>query len=135
MRKRIIGQESSEPSESAPDWLALDQVASAEVTSEEAAHPVENALLFGRTSGWRSALAGTQTIRLIFDTPQALHRIHLLFVEPDIERAQEFVLRWSDDGKTYHDIVRQQWNFNPRSSAQEALRRPAFGRHASGTDH
>ncbi len=121
MRKRIIGTEPAESSESASEWLALDQIATAEVTSEEATRPVENALLIGKASGWRSALPGTQTIRLIFDTPQALHRIHLLFVEPDIERAQEFVLRWSGDGgKTYRDVVRQQWNFNPRGSAQEA---------------
>lgn len=120
MRKRIIGTDPPASSEAASDWLALDQIATAEVTSEETAHPVENALLRGSTSGWRSALPGAQTIRLVFDAPQALRRVHLLFAEPDVEREQEYVLRWSGDGgKTYRDIVRQQWNFNPRSSAQE----------------
>jgi hypothetical protein len=29
------------------------------------------------------------------------------------------VLRWSSDGKSFSEIVRQQWNFSPNSSVQE----------------
>ncbi len=43
-----------------------------------------------------------------------------LFVEPDIARSQEFLLRWSPDGGTFRDIVRQQWNFGPPDTIREA---------------
>ena len=39
--------------------------------------------------------SGAQTIRLIFDQPQKLKRISLVFEESETERTQEFVLRWS----------------------------------------
>ena len=88
-----------------------------EITSEDPAHPIESALLPGGTSGWRAAGPGEQTIRLRFTHPQAVHRIWLEFVEPDVERTQEFVLRWSPDGgHTVHEVVRQQWNFSPHGA-------------------
>ena len=47
--------------------------------------------------------------------------MRLLFVERERERSQEFVLRWSPDGgRTFQDIVRQQWNFSPHGSTREA---------------
>ncbi len=120
MRKRMIGTIQADAPETDPDWLPLDKIAVVEVSSEEFAHPIENALLGGKEMGWRAALAGEQTIRLIFDHPQAIKRIRLSFVEHDVERSQEFVLRWSPDyGRTFHEIVRQQWNFNPQNSVQE----------------
>ena len=31
-----------------------------------------------------------------------------------MERTQEYTLRWSqDNGKTFEEILRQQWNFSP----------------------
>jgi hypothetical protein len=62
-------------------WLDLDALADVEVTSENAAHPVESALLSGRRAGWRAAAPGRQTIRLLFTRPQRLRRIFLKFVE------------------------------------------------------
>src|SRR5438034_8674392 len=53
-------------------------------------------------------------LRLIFDQPQRLTRIALVFEEAAIKRTQEFVLRWSPDGgRSFREIVRQQWNFSP----------------------
>ena len=70
--------------------------------------------------GWRAATAGRQTIRLIFDEPQRLKRISLVFEENDEARTQEFVLRWSPDGgRLFHEIVRQQWNFSPPQTRRE----------------
>src|SRR5437870_11230854 len=70
--------------------------------------------------GWRAADPGTQTIRLIFDQPQRLGRISLVFEENEIKRTQEFVLRWSPDGgRSFRDIVRQQWNFSPPDTVHE----------------
>jgi len=120
MRKRIIGTSPPAAMETRPEWLPLEQIASVEVTSEETAHPVEDALLPGAETGWRAVLPGEQTLRLIFDNPQPLKRIRLCFLEHEVERSQEFVLRWSaDGGRTFHEIVRQQWNFNPHNSAEE----------------
>ena len=102
-------------------WLDLDREAVVEVTSEDKDYPVEAALISGETRGWRAADSGTQTIRLIFDQPQRLTRIALVFEDAETERTQEFVLRWSaDGGRSFLEIVRQQWNFSPPSSIREA---------------
>lgn len=125
MRKRVLN--TSVPSRIDPDvdWLPLDQIASVEVTSEDASHPIEDALIpaassmRGTDSGWRASQAGEQTIRLIFDAPQRLKRIYLEFAEHDVERSQEFVLRWAGSRQGHQEIVRQQWNFSPDGSAAE----------------
>src|ERR1700680_1679153 len=91
-----------------------------EVASEEKGHPVESALVSGETPGWRAADSGTQTIRLLFDKPQRLTRIALVFEETEAERTQEFVLPWSpDSGRSFLEIVRQQWNFSPPNAICE----------------
>jgi hypothetical protein len=67
---------------------------------------------------------GPQTIRLVFDKPQKLRRIWLKFEETEIKRTQEFVLRWSPDGgRSYREIVRQQWNFSPPETERETRHR------------
>ena len=42
------------------------------------------------------------------------------FLELEVERTQQFTLRWAA-GRTspFTEIVRQQWDFNPRTSAIE----------------
>ncbi len=120
MRKRMIASHPSSPEEVDTHWLPLEQIALVEVTSAESKNPIENALIFGAESCWRAVLAGEQTIRLIFDNPQHLQYIRLVFLEREIERSQEFVLSWSPArGKSAHEIVYQQWNFSPNGSAQE----------------
>ncbi len=120
MRKRLIAPISKDAPAVNPDWLELDRVAVVEVTSEEKEYPVESALVAGETRGWRAAESGTQTIRLIFDQPQSLRSILLVFEENETERTQEFVLRWSGDGgRSFREIVRQQWNFSPPNSIRE----------------
>ena len=38
-----------------------------------------------------------------------------------MQRTQEFVLRWSPDGgRSYREIVRQQWNFSPPDAMRES---------------
>jgi hypothetical protein len=71
-------------------------------------------------TGWRAESPGEQTIRLLFEAPQRLRRIRLLFREQKDERTQEFVLRWSPmaDGQS-RDIVRQQYHFSPAGATQE----------------
>jgi hypothetical protein len=72
-----------------------------------------------REAGVRLNL-GVQTIRLIFDEPQKLRRILLVFEDTENSRTQEFVLRWSPDIRySSREIVRQQWNFSPPDSVRE----------------
>lgn len=117
MRKRIIPPTPDAAADG--EWLDLDALAEVEITSEDPERPIEDALLPGAATGWRAAGPGEQTVRLLFAEPPALRRILLEFVEPDHERTQEFALRWSPDGETFHEIVRQQWNFSPQGSTGE----------------
>ena len=120
MRKRIIAQVQKETASPDQDWLNVEGLAEVEITSEDAAYPIESALLPGRASGWRAAGPGTQTIRLLFNHPQRLRRIWMNFLEPETERTQEYVLRWSpDSGQSFREIVRQQWNFCPQGTTSE----------------
>jgi hypothetical protein len=120
MRKRLIAPISKGAPAVNTGWLDLDLAAVVEVTSEEKEYPVESALIAGETRGWRAAESGTQTIRLVFDQPQSLRRIALVFEENETERTQEFVMGWSaDGGRSFREIVRQQWNFSPPNSIRE----------------
>ncbi|HEY7240682.1 MAG TPA: hypothetical protein VH600_16015 [Burkholderiales bacterium] len=120
MRKTIFPPTSEPLAGPEPAWLDLERLARVEVSSEDPAHPVEEALRASRPSGWRAGASGAQTLRLCFDEPQLLQRIRLHFEERQHERRQEFALRWSADGKSFHEIVRQQWNFSPSGSTREA---------------
>lgn len=120
MRKRIIPAVQQDSSPPDADWLDLERLAEIEITTEDAAHPIESALLPSSGPGWRAAGPGAQTIRIRFASPQRLRRIWMQFFEPVAERTQEFVLRWSDDGgQSYREILRQQWNFSPRGATSE----------------
>jgi hypothetical protein len=93
-----------------------------EVTSEESGYPIESALLEPKDHGWRAANPGPQTIRLVFDEPQKLKRIGLVFEDRENERTHEFVLRWSPesgDSLPFREVVRQQWNFSSTGSVRE----------------
>lgn len=120
MRKRIINQSSKVPPSTDPDWLDLGRLAQVEITSEESGHPVESALTAGAGPGWLAGETGEQTIRLLFDEPQALRQIQLVFEEQSRERTHEFVLRWSGDGgRSYREILRQQFTFSPPGTTRE----------------
>jgi hypothetical protein len=119
VRKRLISQALPSLGLSAQDWLNVDRLASVELTSEENGYPIESAL-HGEKPGWRAANAGTQVIRLIFDEPQKLRRIWLVFEDTENTRTQEFVLRWSaDTAHSFREIVRQQWNFSQPNAVRE----------------
>jgi hypothetical protein len=120
MRKRIISQDPQKVVPVDQGWLDLQSLAQVELTSEDAANPVEAALVPRAGLGWQAAQAGEQTIRLLFDELQRVRRIQLLFHEDQQARTQEFVLRWSPDGgQSYRDIVRQQYNFSPPDVTRE----------------
>jgi hypothetical protein len=122
MRKRLI---TAPPPETVPSgrerWLDLERSAVVEVTSEDEGYPIESAFASIEAAGWRAETPGPQTIRLIFDQPQTLKLISLVFEENETARTQEFVLRWSSDGgSSFREIVRQQWSFSPPETKREA---------------
>lgn len=120
MRKQIIDRSSKEPSSADQDWLDLERLARVEVTSEDTGNPVESALAASGGPGWLAGETGEQTIRLLFDEPQALRQIQLVFEEERRERTHEFVLRWSgDSGRSYQEILRQQYTFSPPGATRE----------------
>ena len=119
MRKRLVSPIRRTTPVEDRSWLDLDLVAQVEVTSEAAGYPVEEALLRdGR--GWRADMPGPQSIRLLFDRPQAIHIVRVVFKEEERVRTQEFVLRWLPAGsESWVDLVRQQWNFTPPNTSEE----------------
>lgn len=120
MRKRIVNPVLQKSKDSNHDWLDIEKLAVVEVTSEENKFPIESALLPGKVSGWHASIPGKQVIRLLFDSPQRLQWINLNFEELDIERTQEYVLSWSsDNGQSYQEIIRQQWNFSPEGASSQ----------------
>jgi hypothetical protein len=120
MRKRIITQDTQGILPLDEDWLDLENLVQVELTSEDASHPIESALKPGAGSGWRASEAGQQTVRLLFDMPLRVKRVHLVFHEEERERTQELLLRWSSDGgRLYREIVRQQFNFGPPDNTRE----------------
>lgn len=120
MRKSQINPvfNSGFPTESG--WLNLETIAQIEFTSEATDYPVEGALQMGSEKGWRSAFSGTQSIRILFDIPQKLSTIYLLFEEDKQTRTQEFVIRWLPYGtNSFIEIVRQQYTFSPPNTIRE----------------
>src|SRR5215471_1754242 len=119
MRTRIIAPTSTTP-HTGEDWLDLERAATVEVTSEDTDFPIEASLSIAPGQGWRASQPGAQTIRLVFDEPQELKRISLVFEEKEMTRTQEFVLRASSNvGGRFREIVRQQWNFSAPTSTRE----------------
>jgi hypothetical protein len=121
MRKRIVGPSrvSGRP-QTGQGWLDLTQIATIEVTSEEPGFPIESVFSPEDGPGWRASQEGVQEIRIIFDQPTSVHRIQLHFLETELERTQEFSVRWSSaEGGPSQEIIRQQWNFSPTGSTRE----------------
>jgi len=121
MRKRIVGRASVHDQSKFPEtWLDLEHIATVEVTSEDPNFPIESVFNASNGPGWRALEKGEQQIRIILDQPMAIKRIRLRFVETELERTQEFTIRWSSaEGGPPKEVVRQQWNFSPASSTSE----------------
>ena len=122
MRKTIIIPAVNNIPVSDLNFLDLEQLAQVEFTSECQLHPVESALLLTADSGagWQAAIAGEQTLRVVFDQPRTIKHIFLLFDEQEHSRTQEFVLLWlMDKDNAYREILRQQFHFSPPNTTQE----------------
>jgi hypothetical protein len=119
MRKSVISNAGSAGRPSpAGDWKDLEAIAQVEITSEDVRFPIEQALGKVATAGWRAAATGPQVIRLLFDEPQTIRRIHLHFLEREAERSQEFAVFAGWQGEM-REVLRQQWSFSPSGSTEE----------------
>jgi hypothetical protein len=120
MRKSLIDHDAPATPAGSGNWLDLERLSRVEITSEGAAFPIESALK-GSGPGWRAVQAGEQVIRLVFDDPLKVRQIRVAFDEQREPRTQEFTLRWSkDSGRSYQEIVRQQYTFSPPHTTSEA---------------
>jgi hypothetical protein len=120
MRKRLIDRDAPDAPAAEGHWLDLERLSQVEISSEDAAYPIESALK-GSGPGWRAVQAGEQVIRLLFDDPLKLRQIRVVFDEQHEPRTQEFTLHWSKDhGRSYQEIVRQQYTFSPPATTREA---------------
>lgn len=120
MCKRLISTTEERVLAHDEPWIDMQKAAVVEVSSEEQDFPIASALVPGEAEGWRAAKPGPQTVRLLFDQPQELRRIALVFEENDVPRTQEFILQWSPNGgHSFHQIVRQQWNFSPPETVSQ----------------
>lgn len=121
MRKKIINSSQQKTSSKGHKGLDLENLAQLELTSEAEGHPIESVFSSEDETGWRAAEPGEQTIRIVFDEPQNIRRIQLLFRETEQERSQEFLLRWLPAGEqAYREILRQQYNFSPPQTSEES---------------
>jgi hypothetical protein len=117
MRKRLITPTQGAVRSRGEGWLEVERAAIVEITSEDKNFPVESAFASGETQGWRAAMAGTQTIRLIFDQPQRLKKISFVFEEKETARTQEFVLRWSSKAQPFFAHYQRQGSKTRRPDA------------------
>ncbi|GKT06830.1 hypothetical protein [Desulforhabdus sp. TSK] len=99
MRKGIIASDPQDVRSLDGSWLDLEGLAQMDLTSEDASRPVESALKPGPERGWQASEPGLQTVRLLFDRPLHLHRVHLVFHEGTEQRTQELLLRSSNDNE------------------------------------
>lgn len=100
-------------------WLNLEELTTAELSSEDPIHPFEQALRMDTVEGWKASESGPQLIRLRFDHPQSIKRIRLQFREDRVERSQEIALFATSQNSSRKELVRQQWVFSPGGATTE----------------
>jgi hypothetical protein len=118
MRKSVIAGANAAVASGGEGWLDLEAIARVEITSEDVNLPIEHALGKTVTTGWRAAETGPQVVRVLFDSPQAIRRIQLHFVDRAKERSQEFAV-YAGSGAELREVVRQQWTFSPHGATEE----------------
>ena len=123
MRKRLISETEQASGTGAAglggEWLDLETLAHAEISSEDQHFPIEDALGHLETEGWRAGVTGPQTIRILFEEPVTIRRILVHFVEKTTERSQEFALFAQTAEGGLREIRRQQYTFSPGGSTEE----------------
>jgi F5/8 type C domain len=121
LRKQILTTPEATPDRGAQKDIAA--LATVFVSSEDPRHPIDYA--FDGQGGpgasrWIAAESGEQTLILAFDAPQAIRKILVEVEELSISRTQEIAVSISQDGgRTYRELVRQEYNFSPPGTTLE----------------
>ena len=118
MRKSIVSPSAVAATPISDLWRDLERIARVEISSEDQQFPIEHALGKKGTTGWRASAPGPQLIRLHFDEPLTIKRLHVHFVDPTAERSQEFAI-FAGSGSELKEVVRQQWSFSPNGATEE----------------
>lgn len=122
LRKQILANPQARPAQR-PGEIDIIATATVQLTSEDPAHPIDHVFDHQRGPGgsrWIAAQPGEQTIVLVFDTPQSIHRIMVEIEEPAVSRTQELTVAVSSDGgQTYQELVRQEYTFSPPGTTFE----------------
>jgi XRCC1 N terminal domain len=122
LRKQIIP---NRPGDSLPfeGEIQVAKVATVQVSSEQDHHPIDNVFDDRRGPGgsrWIADAPGEQVVILLFDGPQTITRIGVEVEEFAVSRTQELSVSVSSDGgRTYRDLVRQEFNFSPPDTTFE----------------
>jgi hypothetical protein len=122
LRKQVTPKR---PVESAffEDEMLVPNVATVQVSSEQGDHPIDNVFDSSRGPGgsrWIADGPGEQTVTLVFDSAQTIRRIGVEVEEVAVSRTQELSVSVSSDGgRTYRELVRQEFNFSPPGTSFE----------------
>src|SRR5262249_29310502 len=122
LRKRVIPTPFQEPI-SLEGAISIVDVATVQVTSEQRDHPIDHAFDPSRGPGgsrWIADAPGEQSVTLVFDSPQSIRQIGIEVEELAVSRTQELsVSASSDGGRTYRELIRQEFNFSPPGTSFE----------------
>jgi hypothetical protein len=126
LRKLIVPAPADPGARSEAGGMCIPELATVLVTSEAAEHPVD--CLFDGHDGpggtrWVAAEDGEQVLILAFDKPQTIQEVGLETEELQASRTQVLTLSLSQDGgRTYREILRQEFNFSPPGTTFERER-------------
>ncbi len=122
LRKQIIKPHLA-TSDATIGEIDIASLATVQVTSESPENPIDHVFDPHRGPGgtrWIAEEPGEQTVTLVFDAPQAINQILLEIEEPEVARTQDLQLGLScDGGRTYRELLRQEFNFSPTGSTFE----------------
>jgi hypothetical protein len=122
LRKQIIKVPMTIPAPM-PGKINVAALATVLVTSEDPDHPVDHAFDDHPGRGgtrWVAGESDEQVLILAFDVPQSIRRVILEIEEREVARTQEIQLAVSGDGgRTYRELVRQEYNFSPPGTTFE----------------
>ena len=122
LRKQVISKPSQGPFPLEGE-ISIAEVATVQVTSEQTDHPIDNAFDSNRGPGgsrWIAGAPGEQSVTVVFDSPQTVRWIGIEVEELAVSRTQELSVWVSlDGGRTYQELIRQEFNFSPPGTSFE----------------
>lgn len=117
MRKEIVDSGTLNSRSAMTGELDIVNMATVQLTSEDSAHPIENAFNQEHGKGasyWAAAASGPQTITLVFDQPQAIRKIQLEIEEVEASRTQMLQVSVSHNrGQSFEKVLQQDYTFSP----------------------